>query len=348
MIKTYLVDDEQVIIDELLKIVDWEGNGYTVCGYANDSKTALKEIEKLRPMMIVCDISMNGMNGLQLISEVLKVYPEMGVIFLTAYDNFEYAVEAIRLHVAAYLMKPVQTKELVKVLKEFRQKCFRPLFDKFMGLALSGRADEAVIKSAEKACWEYGFIRAGKEYVFAVCGAEREVAQEPIAAYTENGRTLILMEKSDAPKEDISGTIFFGKPFRNENNFFRYAKEAVKRYEEARAAFNEETEVKAVLKQMLEDISVEYAEKISLQSYAVKYHYNTSYLSEQFKAYAGVNFIDYLVRTRFEKAKELMKDEKLSMNDVAMMVGYEDYSHFSKLFKKHEGYSPVEYRKNFC
>ncbi len=183
MIKTYLVDDEQVIIDELLKIVDWEGSGYTVCGYANDSKTALKEIEKLRPMMIVCDISMNGMNGLQLISEVLKVYPEMGVIFLTAYDNFEYAVEAIRLHVAAYLMKPVQTKELVKVLKEFRQKCFRPLFDKFMGLALSGRADEAVIKSAEKACWEYGFIRAGKEYVFAVCGAEREVAQEPIAAY---------------------------------------------------------------------------------------------------------------------------------------------------------------------
>ena len=48
MIKTYLVDDEQVIIDELLKIVDWEGSGYTVCGYANDSKTALKEIEKLR------------------------------------------------------------------------------------------------------------------------------------------------------------------------------------------------------------------------------------------------------------------------------------------------------------
>ena len=47
MIKTYLVDDEQVIIDELLKIVDWEGSGYTVCGYANDSKTALKEIEKL-------------------------------------------------------------------------------------------------------------------------------------------------------------------------------------------------------------------------------------------------------------------------------------------------------------
>ena len=73
MIKTYLVDDEQVIIDELLKIVDWEGSGYTVCGYQNDSKTALKAIEKLRPMMIVCDISMNGMNGLQLISEVFKV-----------------------------------------------------------------------------------------------------------------------------------------------------------------------------------------------------------------------------------------------------------------------------------
>ena len=82
--------------------------------------------------------------------------------------------------------------------------------------------------------------------------------------------------------------------------------------------------------------------------YAGKYHYNTSYLSEQFKAYVGMTFIDYLVKTRFEKAKVLMRDSDMSMNEIAERVGYEDYSHFSKLFKKHEGYSPVEYRKNFC
>lgn len=61
-----------------------------------------------------------------------------------------------------------------------------------------------------------------------------------------------------------------------------------------------------------------------------------------------MNFIDYLVKTRLEKAKILMRDPQMSMMEIAERVGYEDYSHFSKLFKKHERYSPVEYRKNFC
>ena len=123
---------------------------------------------------------------------------------------------------------------------------------------------------------------------------------------------------------------------------------AVREYDGRQQAGLSETEVIAALKQMLEDMAQNYGDKISLKKYADQYHYNTSYLSEQFKAYVGMNFIDYLVKTRLEKAKILMRDPQMSMMEIAERVGYEDYSHFSKLFKKHERYSPVEYRKNFC
>ena len=60
------------------------------------------------------------------------------------------------------------------------------------------------------------------------------------------------------------------------------------------------------------------------------------------------DLLAYFLDETLEKAKILMRDPQMSMMEIAERVGYEDYSHFSKLFKKHERYSPVEYRKNFC
>lgn len=349
MLKIYLVDDEQMIIDELLEIVDWEKIGYTVCGFSNDSRTALEETNLLRPDVIICDINMGELNGLKMIGQVLQKYPETGVIFLTAYDNFGYAVEAVNLHALAYLMKPVRTEELVRVLKEYRSRRCQRVFFKFMEFALTGRADEEEIKKAEKESREYGFVRSEEKYCFIVCGDGIDVPEEAIVSRSAEGRTLILM-RGDAFDESLfsgadccAGTGFYGR-----ENFFRYASEAVREYDGRQQAGLSETEVIAALKQMLEDMAQNYGDKISLKKYADQYHYNTSYLSEQFKAYVGMNFIDYLVKTRLEKAKILMRDPQMSMMEIAERVGYEDYSHFSKLFKKHERYSPVEYRKNFC
>ena len=61
-----------------------------------------------------------------------------------------------------------------------------------------------------------------------------------------------------------------------------------------------------------------------------------------------MNFIDYVIKVRLEKAKQFMRDKSLSMNEIAYKLGYDDYSHFSKIFKKHEGMSPADYRKNYC
>lgn len=74
---------------------------------------------------------------------------------------------------------------------------------------------------------------------------------------------------------------------------------------------------------------------------------SSSYLSSIFKKETGRSFIEYLAYTRIEKAKELLKEADLKIQDICLMVGYSDVKYFSKLFTKHTGLKPNEYRKIF-
>ncbi|AZB44986.1 response regulator [Bacillus sp. FJAT-42376] len=87
-----------------------------------------------------------------------------------------------------------------------------------------------------------------------------------------------------------------------------------------------------------------YSSEISLTMLADLFHINSSYLSEKFKLDAGLNFSDYLVKLRMEKASSFLKDKKLKIIDVANLVGFSSSGYFSTVFKKHFGCTPVEFR----
>lgn len=96
-----------------------------------------------------------------------------------------------------------------------------------------------------------------------------------------------------------------------------------------------------------EYISKHYMENIKLGDIALVIHISPSYLSRRFKKETGTSFIEYLVRYRINKAKELLKDENIICKEAAISVGYYDYAQFSKMFKKYTGYSPIKWRKKF-
>lgn len=345
MLKVYLVDDEQPIIDELLKVIDWEGLGYEVCGYANKGETALCAVEEKKPHLLICDINMSGMNGLELTAEIIKRKLNTEVILLTAYDLFDYAIQAIKLKVRSYLMKPVNKKELNLLLQEFRNEISEKLFVDFFAMVINGGADEKIIKYTETQSRELGFIQRGKKYVFAFC-EKNDIYERTIAEYkAENGKYLLLelLQEDD----DSQFPLLCSMTFKGGDNYFKYAKEIV-----TLSKYNEDDEesqknVGFVIQKIMEDIEKEYSQKISLGFYAERYHYNLSYLSKQFKYKSGMNFVDWLFEFRLNKAKQFMKDESLTLNDIALKVGYDDYSHFCKAFKKSEGISPQEYRINY-
>ena len=86
------------------------------------------------------------------------------------------------------------------------------------------------------------------------------------------------------------------------------------------------------------------AEHLSLRKVAKTVGINPTHLSEKFKQITGVNFVDYIARIRFEKARRLLEDVDLRVSEIAFAVGFQSLSQFNRVFKKLSGKSPSEYR----
>ncbi len=97
---------------------------------------------------------------------------------------------------------------------------------------------------------------------------------------------------------------------------------------------------------VIKDIRDHYMEDISLTSLADKYSISTGHLSNMIKERLQVGFSDYISSLRMQRAKELLRDESMSIQEIAETVGYNDYFYFTKVFKKVVGISPSKYRKS--
>ncbi|MBW7454674.1 AraC family transcriptional regulator [Paenibacillus sepulcri] len=95
-----------------------------------------------------------------------------------------------------------------------------------------------------------------------------------------------------------------------------------------------------------EYIREHFAEEISLNSVSTQFHVTSSYFSSMFKEIIGENFIEYLTGARMEKAKEYLTDSGMKIAEVGERVGYADSRYFSRLFRKHTGQMPSEYRQS--
>ncbi|HEX9921878.1 MAG TPA: response regulator, partial [Anaerolineae bacterium] len=114
--KVFLVEDEIVAREGIRENVDWPRIGFEFCGEASDGEMALPLLEKSRPDVLITDIKMPFMDGLQLCKIVRERMPWVKIIILSGHDEFQYAQEAVRLGVTEYLLKPVGVQDLHQVL----------------------------------------------------------------------------------------------------------------------------------------------------------------------------------------------------------------------------------------
>lgn len=122
MIKVLIVDDEPKLREGLRILIPWEEYGYSVAATAANGYEALDRFRELAPQLVIADIRMPGMTGLELIAELRSLSPACHVLILSGYADFEYAKQAISYHIDGYLLKPVDEEELISYLQELREK----------------------------------------------------------------------------------------------------------------------------------------------------------------------------------------------------------------------------------
>ena len=122
MFKVFLVEDEIVVREGIRKNILWEQYGFQYAGDAPDGELALPLIRQIQPDLLITDIRMPFIDGLQLIELIRKELPRTKIIIISGYDDFSYAQQAIRLGVEQYLLKPIVKAKMVEILIGLQKK----------------------------------------------------------------------------------------------------------------------------------------------------------------------------------------------------------------------------------
>ncbi|WP_071130588.1 response regulator transcription factor [Enterococcus timonensis] len=147
MKQVLIVDDEPAIQEGLPLLIDWKSLGYEICAVAPNGKEGLAAIKKFQPDVVITDIRMPILTGLEMLKEAQKQgHTDFYAIILSGYSDFSYAKEAIHIGAASYLLKPIDEDELIEILKKISQenRDFSPkndtqiLFAKIFGNDQSG------------------------------------------------------------------------------------------------------------------------------------------------------------------------------------------------------------------
>ncbi|NLC19952.1 MAG: response regulator, partial [Clostridiales bacterium] len=107
--RVLLVDDEDEIRSGIITKIEWERNGFKLIGDANNGEDALEMAETLCPDVVLTDIRMPFMSGLELCQRLSEKLPSCKLVIFSGYDDFEYAQQAIKMNVFEYILKPISS-----------------------------------------------------------------------------------------------------------------------------------------------------------------------------------------------------------------------------------------------
>ena len=127
MIKVMIVDDMPVDREYLRNFIDWAAYGFEACCEARDGKEALELFEQYQPDIVLTDIMMPYMDGIELSEHLLKENPEVSIILITGNSEFNYARRALKLGVCDYIVKPFEKEELIVALLKLQDNINRVL-----------------------------------------------------------------------------------------------------------------------------------------------------------------------------------------------------------------------------
>lgn len=385
-----IVDDEQEINAGLTKFIPSVNDSFNVAASFTDAPEAFKFISENDIHILITDINMPSVNGINLIEQIRAINKSVHIIIISGHRDFEYALAAIKLNVHSFITKPIDLDELTNVLisvkleldrdtKDFNEAnsyiINKTLIDIYNNMISPSQAENVLshISAELTSCcfttlsinfidlskhieseWCYGkdkfynavtnvisgtnsfssnsifgfyFLSASKEtlkYVYIGEAVTDEQLQNISALISEN-----LVPVSEITIEAAAqGIISFCNLFN-----------------EKKTALTDISDEDFIISKAKAFINKNYNRDISLYDVASHVRLNHVYFSKFFKNCTGINFIDYIVELRINKAVELLKTQKYTGIEISEMVGYQSYSYFLRLFKSHIGCSPKEFAR---
>lgn len=359
MISVLIVDDEKLIRETLLNYVDWKSLGVDTIMSAVDGNQAWELIQAHQPDIVIADIKMPHMNGIQLAQAVRSQYPRIHFVILSGYADKEYLKEAIHLHVDAYIEKPLNLKELSSLVCSLAAECrnvknsleavqlfFRgetegsPLNDRIYVLpesllsdferSLKGNSKDGAVSIIQGLCT--GFKNCEGTSLEYIRGIFFQISMRLKSAAEFNHSSLAIQET-----ESFSQILFQADKLETlENELLRILSLLF--------AESEKIEIDPV-KLVNEYLHKNYADNtLTIDRIAEDLNFNASYLCTIYKQGTGQTINRVLTDLRMQQACIYLKSSNLQFKKITSLVGYSNGKYFTKVFTKENGISPKDYR----
>lgn len=343
--KILLVDDERYAIDGLTNLLNWKSFDGKLIGTASNGIEALSIINATQPDVIISDIKMRHMDGLELAKEVNNLFNDIHMILLSAHSEFTYAQLAIKYNVKDYILKPIDREKLIqleKLLININEKRNNKKASYLHTFDSSLRNE--IIMAFSKGDKNYfdNFFKS-KEFINSMKSDTCNVIGIQLINYIYNYLSELKVNDniiSTHIKNDIA-KFYDITTIEEKKNYI------ISRYNEVLTNINHKkcSNIDSIASVAKKYIDNNYTSSdFNISFLAEELNVSISYLSTIFKQNTGVNLITYITEKRLNKAKELLSDLHYSIADISQKSGYYDSKYFSKIFKKKMNMTPSEYR----
>ncbi|CAH1221464.1 Regulator of RpoS [Paenibacillus allorhizoplanae] len=345
MYKVMIVDDEPSVKRSLKTIIEKETSSFEVSAFAENGQEALDLISESLPDVVITDIRMPVMDGLRLAEEVVSRGIQTEMIIISGYSDFSYAKQALRHGVSDYLLKPLDVDEVLRALSLTQKKLGnerKNIIERSEWIAMCKVEAETMAKNL----WVLNM---------AAVWEQLEGIHERLQTYRANSvrlkeKFLHLFYLLQAEIVGLSGNRIQLKTL-TEHQWNGQAEQLKRHFELVLQCAMEEIRLirnwsshKNML-ESLKQINQNFAnESFSMMNAVELAGMSPTYFSKSFKEEVGVSYTQYIAKLRMDKAIELLCDPKNKVYEVAYAVGYNEYAHFAKVFKKYFKFSPTDYR----
>ncbi|HHT63624.1 MAG TPA: response regulator [Clostridia bacterium] len=363
MVNVIVIDDDPLEGEAIDFMLKKERPHVKMIGQAFSGPKGIDLAKRSKPDIAFVDIQMPGLNGIATTELLKKMQPELKVIIISAYDNPNYIQNAYKLGACNYLLKPVRPKEFFSVMDR--------LCEDITTIPVQNQIEKAQKKidiSESKAIFNDEKSKATDiQLALQLLSGDIQASNKLINMFLqesfESTQGNIALIRAQSINLMNSVTQILLKRFTNLeainllHSSFLKGLEAAHSVNEIENCFRVYIESSLILlnpgitdpgyelvSQAKSFIQSHFHKDITLESVSQSIHLSPFYLSRLFKEKAGINFMDYLIEARLEKAKFLLLTTNDTIDSIARKVGYSGGNYFSRLFTKRFNIKPSKYR----
>lgn len=343
--KVLIVDDNHMICRCLEQQIHWKEIGCQEPKVAHNGADAIQQIELCKPDVVISDVRMPVMDGMELCKQINTRWPEITIIFMSAYEDFAAAQMAIRYNVKDYILKPLDRERLAsleQMLKnvvkqranvELYRKIISDQYLEYLTTIVEEKDTESLEEFLEK---------------LSILGVELEKNGsnlwahlfKPLFAYRyalRNQDARVLNQEEQRVNEEILTLSGADKISYLRNRYL----EIIKEEENEAVDSNIIGEIQKVVQEQFASPS------LNIHKLGRIFHMSPTYLGRIYVERTGMRLVDYISEKRMQYACEQLVSSVKTVKEIAESSGYPDANYFARAFKRKMNMTPVEYRTKY-